>query len=258
MLFDLPQTSSPSDLATFKAILDNGLANVDSFNKVYVAALSGGVAFVALVVGALVQLAIMKRQLKAQREIAENQQRISMKQLDIQLSANRRLAHDNIATKRQEWINGLRSDLSLYLAMWQDISFRWQAIVDRASEEIERVRHGIPVEHPVEAGLPRFETEVADLRFRAHEIVLRIRLRLNPKEEHHNDLVELVERLERNVDKFKRTQSNEPTVIIQERIHTIMELIVKQAQIILKEEWDRVKGEQVEGLTTASQAASPK
>ncbi|MDR6640883.1 hypothetical protein J2X57_000077 [Luteibacter sp. 1214] len=270
MLFGSPPNSD--ELMAFKALLDAGLANVDSFNKVYVAALSGGVAFVSLVVGAVIQVFVMRRQLKVQSDIAqdqlataarqleahekiaEKQQESSIRQLDIQLSASRRLAHDNIAAKRQEWINGLRSDLSVYLAMWQDISYRWQAIVDRASEEINsqrRAKGGTSVA----AKLPRFEKEVADIRFRAHENVLRIRLRLNPNEDNHNQLVKLIQRLEANVQQFDRTRSKEPTSVIQSRIGEIIEQILSQAQIILKEEWIRVKGEQgivSNALTNAS------
>jgi hypothetical protein len=193
----------------------------------------------------------MRRQLKTQRKIASDQQTLFMRQLEIQLVANQRLAHDNVAAKRQDWINGLRNDLSLYLATWQEISWRWQAIVDSASAEMESARRGEIISKSVKNELSAFDSDVSALRLQAHEIVLRIRLRLNPNEGKHNELVELIERLETNVGRFQRTQSNEPTVVIQERVHRILETIVTKAQTILKEEWNRVKGESGDVTTVA-------
>src|SRR3546814_3930027 len=52
----------------------------------------------------------------------------------MQELASRRIANASISAKRQVWIDELRKDVAKYLSIWQEISYRWDAVVNKPRE----------------------------------------------------------------------------------------------------------------------------
>ena len=223
------QTLSPADLDAVRSIFAEGLKNADGFNKVYIALAS----FVGILLGMVVQMIIAFMQTRTQRKIASDQVAMLQRQLKIQRRANLRVAQDNVAAKRQVWIDELRKDAANYLATWQEISWEGEAIIGRAGNEKER--------GAVADELPAFMERISALRYRAHELQLRMRLRLNPTEAKHIELVNLLSRVEENVSLFNREKSALPGLQIQKQVRDALEDVIVKLQVILKEEWIRVK-----------------
>lgn len=238
-MFPQTQTLTATDIDAVRSILADGLMNAESFNKVYIALAS----FIGVILGMLVQMIIAWWQMRTQRTIAAKQASLLQRQLGIQRKANLRVAQDNVAAKRQVWIDELRKDTSMYLATWQEIAWLWDAIIGKANEENSvRAKGEVPKKgESVEDKLPAFNERVAALRFSAHELQLRIRLRLNPTEAKHIELVGLLSSLEEKVRLFNRWASNLDGAEIQRQVNDAIEGVVAKLQIILKEEWNRVK-----------------
>jgi hypothetical protein len=233
------QTLTATDIEAVRAILAEGLKSAESFNKVYIALAS----FIGVILGMLVQMVIAWWQMRTQQKIAAKQDSLFQRQLGIQREANLRVAQDNVAVKRQVWIDELRKDTSSYLATWQEIAWLWDAMISMANEEnIATAKGHAPKKgESVQDKLPAFKERVAALRFGAHEVQLRIRLRLNPTETKHVELIGLLSNLEKTVRLFNRWASNFDGASIQRQVNDTIEAAVAKLQIILKEEWNRVK-----------------
>ncbi|WP_426271683.1 hypothetical protein ACN9MB_09970 [Dyella kyungheensis] len=238
------QTLSPADLNAVRSILADGLENADGFNKVYIALAS----FVGVLLGMVIQMIIAFMQTRTQRKIASDQVVMLQRQLKIQRRANLRVAQDNVAAKRQVWIDELRKDAANYLATWQEISWEWEAIIEAAAKENTGKNSQIGKEaekahsaNTVMDELPGFRERVSALSYKAHELQLRMRLRLNPTEDKHIELVDLLSQVEKSVGLFNREKSTLPTLQIQDRVRDSLENVVVKLQVILKEEWERVK-----------------
>ncbi|WP_162878117.1 hypothetical protein [Trinickia diaoshuihuensis] len=136
----------------------------DEFNKVVL----GVVALVSLVLGPFMQWTIARKQATLQEQIA-------IRQSELQERIAKRQAADNISTKRQVWIDELRKDVAEYLTLFARL------------EELRRPASGLSPEDE------RLNfNEFADANKRATELGIRIKLRLNPKEDEHNEFVRLL------------------------------------------------------------------
>ena len=101
------------------------------------------------------------------------QWRIARRQAEIQSSIAARQIADNISSKRQAWIDGLRADAAEFLtATGRSQEFR---------------REFVWKLDPKEAFRGLLESDM-----RAKELALRIQLRLNPSEADHIKLTELI------------------------------------------------------------------
>lgn len=177
-------------------------ATADVINKIALAV----VAVVALVVGPILQWWIAKRQAELQRTIAN------------------RVAADNISAKRQNWIDELRQDMAEFLTA----SARLNELMRPApnlSEEDQR---------------KNFE-EMATNNFRAHELGLRIKLRLNPKEALHNTLVDLLKKLADVSKDPPPNETPEQAKAANKAFSDVRAEVIAHMQMILKYEWERVK-----------------
>lgn len=196
----------------------------DDFNKVAL----GLVALIALFVSPLVQWSIAKRQASLQEAIAkrqaELQEQIARSQVEIQSAIANRQAADNISSKRQVWIDELRKDAAEYLS-----------VVARL-EELRRP------DMPLSAEDQRvnFE-EMASLNYRGSELGIRIKLRLNPNEDEHNELLRLLGALADACGDPPPDETAQQRAILQSRFHDARSEVISQVQTILKHEWERVK-----------------
>ena len=210
---------------------------VDDFNKLVLAI----VALVALFLGPWMQWRIAKKQIQMQSDIAEKQAQmqadIAEKQAQIQSDiaklqietqsriATRQIA-DNISSKRQNWIDELRKDAAEFLT-----------IVGRIQElKRPRVKQLTAFTEVAEDFQERLTAEM-----RAKELVTRIVLRLNPKEDEHNRLVQLVFDLDSKGYKLNQSYSPSEEEQIANSFNTASNAVVEQLQTILKHEWERVK-----------------
>ena len=188
---------------------------VDNFNKLILAI----VALVALFLGPWMQWRIAKRQVRMHADITklqiETQSRIATRQIA-----------DNISTKRQNWIDELRNDAAEFLT-----------VVGRIQElKRPRVEQIIATTEVLEDFKERLTSEM-----RAKELGTRIRLRLNPNEDQHNRLVQLIaEMASKGYDlnrKYSAAEEAETARIFNEASNAV----IAHLQTILKHEWERVK-----------------
>ncbi|MGE6493784.1 hypothetical protein ACW9FB_11895 [Ralstonia mannitolilytica] len=227
---------SPQDLTAFQHIVQDALQNVEFINKVWIAGAAVAVSLFAALVASITQMLIARWQRKTQLRLAEQQAQQQKQALSEQLSmqelASRRIANANISAKRQVWIDELRKDIAKYLALWQDISYRWGAIVSKPRKEAAS-----------DEELDAFSRPIAEMRREAHELQMRIELRLNMIEDKHQELKTLMRKLEASTVLYQRTASQFPPEAIQAEFKKISQHIITKTQEILKEEWDRVKEE---------------
>ena len=196
----------------------------DDFNKVVL----GLVALIALFVSPIVQWQIAKRQANLQEQIArrqaELQEQIAQRQVETQSAIAKRQAADNISSKRQVWIDELRKDSSEFLTVMARL------------EELRRPEGNLSPEDQHK----NFD-DMAAANFRGHELGIRIKLRLNPKEDEHNEFVRLLGVLADACGEPPANETAEQKKAAQDRFAAARGDVVSHLQTILKHEWERVK-----------------
>jgi hypothetical protein len=227
---------TPDDIAAIQKIVHDAMQSVEFINKVWIAGAAVVVSVFAAVVASSTQMLVARSQRKTQLRLADQQalqQRQALsEQLSMQELASRRIANANVSAKRQTWIDELRKDIARYLSLWQEISYRWDAIVSESrTEEIS------------DQALESFNKSIAEMRMEALELQLRIELRLNMTESDHRDLKVLMKDLEASTILFQRTVSALPPADIQKVFAAIRQQLIAKSQKILKNEWERVKKE---------------
>ncbi len=217
-------------------LVASAVHNADAFNKVWGVV----VPLLSVLVGSVISL-LGQYWLDHRKRVAEdkNSERASNEedkrlegQLEMQDIASQRKAHAKVAQMRQVWINDLRGDMATYLAMWQDVSWRWQAIVEKPRTELAP-----------DMELESFTMPIIELRRKAHELQLKIVLRLNMAEKPHRELREMMTLLEGTTSLYKRDLSSLPPQLVQDKFCNTVQLITAKVQDILKREWIVVKGE---------------
>lgn len=123
---------------------------------------------------------------------------------------------------RQAWIDGLRGDLAAWLSAARAFARSMDA-KQRLGEEYEaRVPFPIPAE------------KLGDLRHIAAESLYKVRLRLNPGETKHIELLHLMDEAITKQNRFLQEGEDEGILDAIERVSD-------QSQLVLKLEWERVK-----------------
>lgn len=210
-------------------------ATPDAFNKITL----GVVAIVALFLGPFMQWVIAKRQTAVQAQLAERQvatqaeiaarqllaqEQLAKRQVETQEQIARRQIADSIATKRQAWIDDLRQD---------------------AAEYFKLVEHRWALKRPNDKGTPddqkQRERDVVECTRRASELGIRITLRLNPTEAKHNELRSLFGQLYAACGDPPPDASDAEQAADLKNFGDRRSAVVVQLQVILKEEWERVK-----------------
>lgn len=175
------------------------------------------VAVIAMIVGPVLQWRIAKRQTELQKSIAE-------RQAELQRTIAQRTAADNVSAKRQNWIDELRKDMSEFLTVMARLN------------ELRRPTKGISKED-----VAKNLEDMATYNFRATELGIRIRLRLNPNEEEHNKLVWLIRELSDASADPPPNETPEQSEAAKKAFHGTRDKVVAHMQKILKHEWERVK-----------------
>lgn len=186
---------------------------LDDLNKIVLAI----VALIALFLGPFMQFMIAKRQVAMQEEI-------SKRQTETQQQIAKRQIADSISSRRQVWIDELRKDASEYLTL---------------IARLQELKRPTP-ELSVEDQKLNFD-EIASSNARAHELAVRIKLRLNPKEEEHNKLVRLLEDLSSACVDPPPDETAEQMQLANNKFINARHNVISHLQTILKHEWERVK-----------------
>ena len=123
---------------------------------------------------------------------------------------------------RQAWIDGLRSDLSSFFAAVRTVARAESAFYETG----ERYK---------DQNFPWSSVQVAGQRQMASEMLYRIKMRLNPEEPKHIELLRLLNAALDEQAKIKKpTPSSAATVVA-------LDAAADYARPVLKVEWDRVK-----------------
>jgi septal ring factor EnvC (AmiA/AmiB activator) len=207
----------------------------DDFNKVVLAS----VALVSLLIGPLVQFSIAKRQLRAQEALSnrqleaqellakrqvEMQEQIAQRQTLLQQQVAARQIADSISSRRQVWIDELRADASELLTVFARIA----ELRRSASPENEAERD-------------KNSEDLAAAQFRGHELALRVKLRMNPKEELHNVFIDLMGSLSDSITDRREGETPADEEAARAAFGDARHAVVEHLRVILKSEWERVK-----------------
>jgi hypothetical protein len=123
---------------------------------------------------------------------------------------------------RQAWIDGLREDLARFFG---------------ASRAFARAAEGVQV-HGTEyksAPLTFGDEKISEVRYQAAETFSKVKLRLNPKEPEHVELLRLMRRAIDEQNSMLKGQTSVDVVL------TAIEVANDFAPSVLKREWERVK-----------------
>lgn len=229
-----------AESADFVHFFKSAFGDADSFNKVWGVLIAAFAAIVAAAVGAfataVVQLFSAYQQRTHERKVADEESaeiaRLAENKLAMLDATSQRKANAKVAQMRQVWINELRSDTAIYLALWQDMAFRWEAMI---ADPSQKAFGSVTAES--------LSAPIAKMRHDAHELKLRIVMRLNPGERKHTDLRNLLVELEDAVSQFQRDKSQKLGGVILGEVDKAIQAIVEKQQEILKEEWRVVKRE---------------
>ena len=124
---------------------------------------------------------------------------------------------------RQEWIDGLREDLATFLSAARACARAFSA-------------KALLGENYSKVAFPMGDEQIAELRLSAAQTFYRIKLRLNPDEVEH---VELLRLLTRAIDEQNKQQLDQSTTDAE--ILAALERASDYARPLLKTEWKRVK-----------------
>jgi ATPase subunit of ABC transporter with duplicated ATPase domains len=128
-----------ADLQALVSMVAKAVHNEDSFGKVY----GTIVPFFSALLGGLItvagQLYVARKQRahekKNSEEDSEEKARRAENELKMWNIASQRKARAKVAQMRQVRINNLRKDGAAYLTLWQEIAYRWHAMISDASSK---------------------------------------------------------------------------------------------------------------------------
>lgn len=171
--------------------------------KDLVPVISAATALVAVIVSPLVSWNLAKRQI----DIAKHQINAS-----------------NVSSKRQVWIDELRKDIAEVLALTSRI------------EELKRPNPDLSKEELLDVFDKRMEAQL-----RAIELYMRIKLRLNPNEQEHKDLLSAFQALSHASPDPQPGETGEERRRLQAAFVSARDNVLEITQKILKNEWNRVR-----------------
>jgi hypothetical protein len=124
---------------------------------------------------------------------------------------------------RQAWIDALREDLALFLSAGRAFARSAEMAQIYAAEYMEKTL------------LPISKEKISELRHSAAETFYRIKLRLNPDEPEHKELLRLIEAAVSQQNKMLTEHTNNTETL------AALDRASDYAQPVLKKEWERVK-----------------
>lgn len=200
----------------------------------------------------------------AQFLIAYLARRQIAKQLDLQQLVSHRTTAAFVADKRQKWIDELRTDMAFYLALSQEIVWKWDAVrslvTARAKEEAVNAvgkLDSAKVSKILQDATDTFSLENGARDREHHERHIRIMLRLNPKKDSHIKLRECLDSIRVMFGKIQNAKTESEAGILVDNALRLIEEAQKFTEDILKAEWQRVKQEVAYPEVLMSSITSP-
>lgn len=138
--------------------------------------------------------------------------------------AKRQINASNVSSKRQVWIDELRKDVAEALALLSRI------------EELKRPNPELTPQEQLDVFDKRMEAQL-----RAIELLMQIKLRLNPNEQDHNDLVKAFQSLNNASSDPQPGETEEDRRRLQAEFASARDNVLAVTQKILKSEWNRVR-----------------
>ncbi len=186
------------------------------------------IALLAVFFGPLMMFRLGRRQIKMQEAIAakqtETQATIAAHQVETQAAIAKRQIADSISAKRQAWINELRAEMAEYLTVMGRCNDLRRPAPNLAHEQAEK----------------NFD-EFAKCNARALELGVRIKLRMNPEEDDHNKLDDLLKVLADASPDPPGSETKEQAKESIARFNAARGEVIAFMQKLLKKEWERVK-----------------
>lgn len=200
----------------------------------------------------------------AQLLIAYLTRRQIAKQLDLQQLVSHRTTAAFVADKRQKWIDELRTDMAFYLALSQEIVWKWDVVRSlvktRTKEEaVNAVEKLDPakVSKILQDAAEAFSSENGARDREHHERHVRIMFRLNPKKDSHIKLRECLDSIRLMFGKIQNANTESEASILVDGALRLIEEAQKFTEDILKAEWQRVKQEVAYPEVLISTISSP-
>lgn len=170
----------------------------------------------------------------------------SKEALEIQRASSTRPAATFIADKRQKWIDDLRDDASLFVALTQEIADSWKRATSKFNIEWENERpySQDQLDYYTNLAIAHAASIAERDSLQAH-LLTRIMLRLNIEEHAHRELTDLFYRVRAGVRLLSQNAANHEysNQDIYDSIDSHLQLAQVYGKAILAEEWRKLKRE---------------
>ncbi|CAN7246298.1 hypothetical protein LJR034_000918 [Caballeronia sp. LjRoot34] len=186
--------------------------------------------------------------LDVQMRVAEENRQQLVKQttdtLELQRLVTNRAAASFVADKRQKWIDELRTDMATHLAQSQEILWKWDAVRSKA-EHLKASGNLAPtaLAAKTQEAADEHSKENGQRDYQHQERHIRIRFRLNPKEDSHIKLRGYLDEIRALLSQTQMAQEREAALAVIRRMQVLINIASDLTQEILKTEWTRVKQE---------------
>ncbi|WP_110641826.1 hypothetical protein [Salinicola sp. CPA57] len=158
-----------------------------------------------------------------------------------------------IADKRQAWIDELRKDVAHYLALSQEIAWRWAAIRSEVNDYRKGLKNeldkggvsNVDIEDAVESYATRVAKDFVEgngERDRVHhEILFMIMFRLNPGEKKHQSLRGVLSEIRKNLHELQQEKEHSARRKIMNAVKNGVKKAEEVTEEVLKDEWEKIK-----------------
>lgn len=167
--------------------------------------------------------------------------------LDLQKLSTARSASTFIAEKRQKWIDELRADLSLYLALSTELTEGYKRLFSRLGQEWDEQPNADPrdVLDWCEKRRNEFEHENATRNSEHYQLLMRVSLRLNANEDLHNIVMVAINGIRRSLAglALQAVKGDYSAQVHFEEIEKELHHASMYAHVVFKAEWQRLKYE---------------
>lgn len=165
--------------------------------------------------------------------------------LDVQKLATARSASTFIAEKRQKWMDDLRADLALYLALSTELTEGWKRLFSRLGNEWDTHPNADPqqIHEWCENQRVIHEQAIASRESEHYQLLMRVSLRLNANEGLHNLMLFAVYNLRKHLAELaiQAVKGAYSDKVMFAAIEQALGQASMYAHVILKAEWQRLK-----------------
>ncbi|MGQ7243686.1 hypothetical protein ACUN9V_09505 [Salinicola sp. V024] len=171
--------------------------------------------------------------------------------LEVRKLESARSVNAFIADKRQIWIDELRKDMAHYLALSQEIAWKWDACRAEVDEYYDELilttnNESLVVEMVNEFRIKKVRemSEINGQNDRLHqETHIRIKFRLNPREDEHINLRVMMDNMRIDLSVIQSETFHAKHAELINSVINKVEEGSRLTEIILKKEWEKVKAE---------------